>query len=1237
MVSLPENPLGRAQNVSALQTRVGTLTTIQEVEDFVASDECEESDTTNLTLPASGSSPDGSASLKNTSGQFGAATQGGSTELPSTGSASSKVGSDNLSASLPTMPLGHAQNDPALQTPVGENDTAPKLNFPEETNLLIVGGLDSVGKEFFSAFTAHGSIANSRFACFLLARKINQFLLYDKKSIAVQFATAWWADNAERFEILSGLSSDDERMAKIWCATLPFMYPVTIEMYTCAENGKLLLESRYQNPKNNDAAPSHRTLKLLRLQTNGAYYPLFPREIMEVCQDRWLTVIDTVEERFFVAPALEHVSNSFLTLGAILLLEVLFRTHFADDGVIPVADPETYTPERYFAPKKRVAGISTNFWLAKALLHTVSKERSMLRREGIKSTAIEQNFMNYWQISRVIELFFPLDKDQIHLVAGCGRGKMPLIFNILVNCDLTVLGIERSPEPVKEFSHMLWDIQNNSTPATLQFTKPKVCVTELDSSKILNLDGIDHVSRFVGGPSAAKESEEFFRFSKILVESNLRWFFCYGLNGANLATLDIDCSKWRVITLKNMLEENNRYQCFLFLNTKRLREMLEGKKTDRTLLKNTALKAAFAKAKQRPQGVGGSPSKVIQLVKGRGDRKPAQILNISKTKPTLAKLKNVEKPKGASSKSSQNRSKKKAQIEKRENPADVPKDLGTGTQYGVSSITPSPTGFPNVSEDSQLGSGHGTGYITPPLVSAMNPLRGAGDHEPQSDHKTSTPGSRCLAQEFLLGSGHGTGCTSPPLVSAMNPPRERGYLDSPSDRATSPSGSLRETGGRQARDYRHTGGKWTHTSSLKTDFSDQMSHVDSDAADFPQNPVLPVHPDTTPKTLSEADVKKVLIEVLDAQKKDMMLEAMKELKNSVATKEDLERGLEKSRTTSAEHALSDIKVASQKVLSQVESNKSTEKLFAKVIKYTLGKPRSHTRDEVYTEDRPSKRRRSKSRSRSHQRGKRSKRSRSPERRHGERYRSRSRSRSSHRRSESRSRSRQRRERSKRSRSPERRRSDRNRSRSRSRSSHQRDQDGTFKCKDQGREQRAQDQPYTTYSPAAHSSSWRGGPTRNMPNHSHTFANPIGNNYMPEQHGTCFGDVRRVINPVASNENVRRVINPVASNENVSSPKQGDGTTPPASQTKISDKRYSAGVSPVTGYILNDWSSADVAGFLSSRHLPSAVVAAFTSAQISGAMLSSLSDDYLKDFLKMDSNQIAAYRVAVQNAMSGQRQ
>jgi hypothetical protein len=987
---------------------------------------------------------------------------------------------------------------------------------------------------------------------------------------------------------------------------------------------------------------------------------------MDVCQDRWLTVIDTAEERFFVAPALENVSSSFLTLGAILLLEVLFRTHFADDGVIPVADPETYTPERYFAPKKRVDGISDNFWLAKALLHTVSKERSMLRREGQKSTAIEQNFMNYWQISRVIELFFPLDKDQIHLVAGCGRGKMPLIFNILANCDLTVLGIERSPEPVKEFSHMLWDIQNNATAATVKFTRPKVCVTELDSSKILNLDGVDHVSRFVGGPSAAKESEEFFRFSKILVESNLRWFYCYGLNGANLAMLDIDCSKWRVITLKNMSEENNRYQCFLFLNTKRLREILEGKKTDRTLLKNTALKAAFAKAKQRPQGVGGSPSKVIQLVKGRDDRKPAQILNISEAKPKLAKPKKLEKPKGASSKSSkkgsrkkaqidqrenpadvpEDLSRKKAQIDQRENPADVPEDLGThsdpGTQYGDSSITPSPTGFPNVSEDSQLGSGHGTGYITPPLVSAMNPLRGAGDHEPQSDHKASTPGSRCLAKEFLLGSGHGTGYTSPPLVSAT---RERGYLDSPSDRATSPSGSQRGTGGRQARDYRHTSGKRTRTSSLKTDFSDQMSYVDTDAADFPENPILPVHPDTTPKTLSEADVKKVLIEVLDAQKKDLMLEAMKELKNSVATKEDLERGLEKSRTTSAEHALSDIKVASQKVLSQVESNKSTEKLFAKVIKYTLGKPRSHTRDEVYTEDRPSKRRRSKSRSRSHQRGKRSKRSRSPARRRSERQRSRSRSRSSHRRdhiersksrehrrSESRSRSRQRRERSKRSRSPKRRRSERNRSRSRSRSSHQRDQDGTSKRKDQGREQRAQDQPYTTYSPAAHSSSWTGGPTtlpfgRNMPNHtshSHTFANTTGNNYMPEQHGTCFGAVRRVINPVASNENF-------------SSPKQADGTTPPASETKISDKRYSAGVSPVTGYILNDWSSADVAGFLSSRHLPSAVVAAFTSAQISGAMLSSLSDDYLKDSLKMDNNQIAAYRVAVQNAMSGQRQ
>ena len=103
-----------------------------------------------------------------------------------------------------------------------------------------------------------------------------------------------------------------------------------------------------------------------------------------------------------------------------------------------------------------------------------------------------------------------------------------------------------------------------------------------------------------------------------------------------------------------MSEENNRYQCFLFLNTKRLREILEGKKTDRTLLKNTALKAAFAKAKQRPQGVGGSPSKVIQLVKERDDRKPAQILNISEAKPKPTKPKKLEKPKGASSKSSKN-------------------------------------------------------------------------------------------------------------------------------------------------------------------------------------------------------------------------------------------------------------------------------------------------------------------------------------------------------------------------------------------------------------------------------------------------------------------------------------------------------------------------------------------------------------------------------------------------------
>jgi len=53
-------------------------------------------------------------------------------------------------------------------------------------------------------------------------------------------------------------------------------------------------------------------------------------------------------------------------------------------------------------------------------------------------------------------------------------------------------------------------------------------------------------------------------------------------------------------------------------------------------------------------------------------------------------------------------------------------------------------------------------------------------------------------------------------------------------------------------------------------------------------------------------------------------------------------------------------------------------------------------------------------------------------------------------------------------------------------------------------------------------------------------------------------------------------------------------------------------------------------------MPTRVIAAFTEAQISGAMLSSLSDQYLRVTLKMEEAHITAFRVAVQCAMSQRR-
>jgi len=91
-----------------------------------------------------------------------------------------------------------------------------------------------------------------------------------------------------------------------------------------------------------------------------------------------------------------------------------------------------------------------------------------------------------------------------------------------------------------------------------------------------------------------------------------------------------------------------------------------------------------------------------------------------------------------------------------------------------------------------------------------------------------------------------------------------------------------------------------------------------------------------------------------------------------------------------------------------------------------------------------------------------------------------------------------------------------------------------------------------------------------------------------------------------------------------------------SSSGIPARSYSNGFHPVTGAPLNDWSCADVSAFLQERHMPNRVVAAFTEAQICGAMLSTLSNEYLQNRLKMEEAHISAFRLAMQCAMNRNR-
>ena len=403
------------------------------------------------------------------------------------------------------------------------------------------------------------------FAVMIFARLLKQFLLYNNQALLVPL-DAWWGDIANRFVSLCQLSLEDPKMIATWLPSVPFMFPgVNIQTYVMI--GKLVVKSTvYSCP----GSTERRTFQLIQLKPGGQYFPMVvPKKKGSLPPVNCLSVTgeETKEIMFFVIPPL---ASRFTTLGSLLFLEACCRKADGEVEVLPIPEPDSFTPQRIPCPKTPLPGISENYWICKMLLGLVCNERSVLFRNGEDSTSIEQNLANYFALIRTAEIFFDLNEDHVHLVLGCGRGRALLLLPCIAMCDFTVLGIERNAETVKECYRMLWDIQRNSkeNQVVCPWTRPKMTAMNCDSKAITSLAGVTSASRFVGGKKKDKEvTEEFLRVSKLLLgEKGLFFFWCYSLREQALGKLEMDTSKWKLITMENMTEEGSKFSATLFIN-----------------------------------------------------------------------------------------------------------------------------------------------------------------------------------------------------------------------------------------------------------------------------------------------------------------------------------------------------------------------------------------------------------------------------------------------------------------------------------------------------------------------------------------------------------------------------------------------------------------------------------------------------------------------------------------------
>ena len=1028
--------------------------------------------------------------------------------------------------------------------------------------------------------SGHKRIKYPMFALMVFARLLKQFLLYNDQALQVPL-DPWWGDITNRFTSLSQLSLDDPRMIVAWLPTVPFMFPgVKILTYTVIGN-KVVMSNFFSCPDSEE----RRSFQLVQFKPDGQFYPMLPKK--KNAPPGSLHVIDeqTKEILFYVIPSM---GTSFVSLGALLLLEAAWRRTDDEVGVIPIADPNTFTPPRIPTPSKKVPGIADNYWLCRLILdRLVEKERSVLYREGKDCTSVEQNLGNYFVLIRLAEIFFDFTPTHLHLVLGCGRGRALFVLPCLSTCDLTVLGIERNEETVKECFRMLHDIQTKTKDDTSNpvypWTNPKMCAFQGDTNSLSNLAGVSSASRFVGGRKKDKEiAEEFTRVSKLLLGGkDMEFFWCYTLRSDAVNKLDMDTSHWRLITVEHMNEEGSKFNATLFINMKRvLGKVIHGVKSSISPVLRQPLRFALS----RPRGVGPSPQKSMKE-KLRPDPsprtqfipEPIEARQRDESKRSIPEPKELFKspePKVKSKRAKRERSKSpsKKTREKRslkQKPFDSPV---VSDQEVLTSEALDGCETPCLSPSSALG--------TPPLGTGTSPADAVGKAPDRSPINAKNPVGSPSPNQFgksplfdLLGTSPAKDSGAPGDASSIcflqgqiQDLHEllRKQVQKPvSDSATSVMLTIQsQIQGMQKLLERSS--TLLNPADRSTDFEVVKNQLES------------------------------IKEKLKKKEANDMIEVLK----AVATKDDLMAGLEKARLAGLEGAVVDLRADSREVMITMKREQGMQQMFGELIKELVRRPTSPFQQQpssaggghhspldpvstqghcVQSPNLSTQKRNKQSLSRSHDRGRRDKkRSRS----HSVPFRSSKRNlRKSRSRSQSRDRT-HRKYRSSLSSSPSCRSRDRGRKFSRSHSrSHSRSRSRSCSRSRSGRRK-------------THRPSSRKNDRQRQNDRSHHY--------------------------LRSKENFDKFV------------RQREGCR------EVPARSYSDGVSPVAGVPLNDWSSADVAAFLQERHMPTRIVAAFTEAQISGAMLSSLSDQYLRDTLKMEEAHITAFRVAVQCAMSRRR-